>query len=66
MVRVKRGNVARKRRKKILKFLNQKYGDKYRIFVIGEVGDQNSDFMDEDEGSEGVQIKIPNYMYTTE
>ena len=51
---------------KILNSLNQKYGDKYRIFVIGEVGDQSCDFMDDDEGTEGVQIKIPNYMYTTE
>ena len=53
-------------RKKILYSLNQKYGDKYRIFVIGEVGDQSCDFMGDDEQTEGVQIKIPNYMYTTE
>ena len=53
-------------RKKILNSLNQKYGDKYRIFVIGEVGDQSCDFMGDDEQTEGVQIKIPNYMYTTE
>ena len=60
----------RKKRKKILKELKEKYGLKYRIFVIGEVGDQASDFIDDEDGNDlnvqkqGIQIKLPNYLYT--
>jgi hypothetical protein len=60
----------RKIRRKILKELKEKYGLKYRIFIIGEVGDQASDFIDDEDGNDlnvqkqGIQIKLPNYLYT--